>query len=188
MVMHGELVIEEAQFSAPFKLKQMTPDNRRFETDMLGYLVGGGCSGGECWKKDPYADLKLLSGDELAFENGQADFHKLQHMGKYYKSMEIVKGANDEQFPQYHVKATRENDKVDVYKFSKQSKMLTTIVMDQGAEKTQVTINHSGYKKFNGFLFPTVVDNISVGNTMTMNIENIEFDTLSMADFGVPKV
>ena len=188
MTMHGEMDIDNGNFVAPYVVKQMKPDHRQFETNMMGTIIGGGCSGENCWRRGPFSDLEMLKGEDLAFERNQADFYKLSHMDKYYRSLEIVKGLNDETSDTYQVDGIRKNGRHDIYIFSKKSKMLVTIIFNSKQDdQTKITVHHSDYKDFNGVMFPTKIENLAQGSTMTMKVDKLEFDKLNTDDFAIPE-
>jgi hypothetical protein len=170
----------------PFTIRQMAPDNRSFVTEMMGGVVGGGCSNQKCWRREPFGQTKILVGEELNFELSQADYYKLSHMNYYYKSLEIIKGDEDSAFPFYQVIGIRNDDSNDMYIFSKDTHMLKSIAFNITKSELTITIHHDDYKKFNGIVFPTKVVNVMNGLTMIMTIEQVEFDRLNISDFDIP--
>lgn len=187
VTMKGEITIEGAEERMPFVLRQMEPDNRWFETDMMGMFVGGGCSMNQCWRKDPWGEVRLLTGNELEFEQNQADFYKLRHMDRYYKSLEIVTSDNDDGFPFYRVFGIRNNGSNDIYIFSKSTRLLSSIIFNSEDESKLTTIHHYDYKEYNGLKFPVKIVNESPEITMTMNVQTVDFSELRIADFKTPK-
>lgn len=181
----GELDVEGTK--TPFTIRQMAPDNRSFITEIMGGIVGGGCSNQKCWRREPFGETKILTGEDLSFELSQADYYKLNHMDRYYKSLDIIKGEENA-FPFYQVLGVRKDDTNDLYIFSKDTYMLKSISFNIDESESTITMHHDDYKKFNGLTFPTTVVNVMNGLTMTMKVNKVEFGGLSTSDFGVPLV
>ena len=186
---HGTLFIDDFGIEAPIVTKSMAPNFTLFETDVMGMHMSNGCNAKLCWGQQPGQSPTDLEGDMLELTRIQSDRHAYEHIGQYYKSLEIIPGENADESAEYTVKATSKSGREDMYYFSKETGLLagTTITVESPMGKMTQYTTLKDYKDVGGVLMPMTLQQNSDMANVRIAIEGTSFEPLSESDFVRPE-
>jgi zinc protease len=133
------------------------PNKVRSEIELDSGTINEGFDGSVAWAKNPWEDLRIKSGDELAKAKRDAEFHRELNVKKVYpdlayKGVETVEG--DEA---YILESKPSAGSKERFAFSKKSGLLVRQQSDfQGPQgPVSVQLLAADYKEFDGVKYPT---------------------------------
>jgi hypothetical protein len=175
---------------APVTRYSAPPDQYLLSMEMPGVgKVDTGVSNGIAWSNSAIAGPRVLEGQEKALALREAKFNGVvnwrQTIAKAEnKGIEPVDGDDC-----YRIVLTPKEGREETRYFSVKSGLLvkaSTIAATQVGD-IPVEMRYTGYKQFNGVLFPVTVTQVAAGQEFSVTIQNIENDKPIPAEkFALP--
>jgi outer membrane lipoprotein-sorting protein len=158
-VRKGTIELTETGLKGTVELKELAPDKFLLVAEVPGLgEISRGFDGTTAWAQDPQSGARIMTGNELADTQREAQFYMPLRLMELYPKMNVTGKQKLEGRDVYEVQASTAEGASRTFDFDAKSGYLVRLAGEEASEdgKYQVELFLEDYKDFNGVMLPTI--------------------------------